>query len=134
MTTIANPVRPGTRVTLPKGTPYRSTNPRIDGVATTKRATTVEVHGSLDGGVQRWDERDTPRGTVLLPVISWVGGGGYWHRTQVTPALLEANGLPPLELPVLDKHARYDIGLGPDDEGLPSLEPGYTDQWEATQR
>lgn len=134
MTTIANPVRIGSTVRIPAGTVYRSMNPRTGSPAVMKRAVTVTVRSASTGGIQRWDERDTPRGTVILPVITWAGGGGYWHRSQVTRALLAANGLPPLELPVLDKVARCDIGLGPDDEDLPSLDPGYTDEWKVTKR
>ena len=50
----------------------------------------------------------------------------------MTPELLAANNLDALTLPKLDKFALYDLGLTEDDldQGLPSLEDGYTDRWE----
>lgn len=127
--TIENPIRRGQRVVIPAGTPFRSMNPRLNGVQITKKTHTVTVHSTDDGHIQRWDERNSPRGTTILPMIDWPGAGGYWTRVQVTPEFLTANDLTPLTMPELDKAERYDIGLGDGDEGLPSLEDGYTNRW-----
>ena len=131
MSRIKNPFSRGQVITIPAGTPFTTTHPGRDGVQVTGRKQQVKVHSVNDGYVQRWDERNIPRGTVHLPEVTWPGTGGYWKDIQVTPELLAANGLPGLELPELDKGARYDVGLDDDDEGLPSLEEGYTNRWKA---
>ena len=131
MSSIKNPIRRGQTITIPAGTPFTTTHPQRDGVQVTGRRQQITVHSVNDGYVQRWDDRDMPRGTVHLPEVIWPGTGGYWKHVQVTPELLAANDLPALELPVLDKHARFDLGLSDEDEGIPSLEDGYTNRRKA---
>ena len=130
-TSINNPISKGDTVTIPAGTPLRSMNPRHEGIQVTRKTRTVTVHHTDAGYIQRWDEHNSPRGTVILPTITWPGGGGYWQTVQVTPDLVAVNGLDPLVMPDLDRVARYEIGLNPDDDAsdLLSFDDGYTNRW-----
>ena len=119
--TIANPFNPGQKVTIPAGTVVHSTAPGRD-VKVSGRTTTVRVNHVHDGWVSELTDYG-PRGTCVLPVITWAGSGGYWHNAQVTPELLEANGLPILAAPDLSPDRRRLLKVAPDPHGP------HTDRW-----
>ena len=94
---------------IPAGTTVRTTHPQhrgTRGTYTASRARRVRPHTVYAGRIVLTEEvrggTTYLPGTVVLPVLEWVGAGGYWCRVQVTPALVEANagwGLPPLPQP-----------------------------------
>lgn len=119
---IANPLRRGDIVLVPKGTVVHTTHPS-GRVQVTKRAQYITVHMAMDGWVSR-DRHDA--GKVLLPVVTWAGTGGYWRDVQLTKAVLDANGLALPAPPGQDGYISSTPLLV-----TPSYDEGYTDEWSA---
>jgi hypothetical protein len=85
---IPNPFIRGQEVVIPAGTPVRH---RGD-VRLSRRTQTITVFSTSNGWLDLWGDRHD-RGAAILPTITWPGSGGYWSDVQVTPELVEANGL-----------------------------------------
>lgn len=124
---IPNPFRRGQQITVPKGTPVRSTDPRHGGRRITGRTQTVTVFAHSPGWVDVWGDHGCGRGFVLLPTVTWPGSSGYWQSVAVTPELCAVNGIEPPMLPearafdgyALDVEPCY--GIGYDNRSLSTL-------------
>lgn len=91
---IDNPFQRGQSLTIPAGTPVRSTNPKHKGeVFTTNRAQTVMVRQVGDGYIDLWDDAKRGIGFIWLPTLTWAGGSGYWSDVKITPEFCEALGV-----------------------------------------
>lgn len=113
MTSVPNPFLPGDKVTLPKGTPVFSMNPRAPrGPSPSKRAQTITVRFADSGYIDWFGDLKKGRGLVVLPVVVWPGAGGYWHRAQVTPELAAAHGHT-MSDPVLDERDLRELEKAP---------------------
>lgn len=125
MTAINNPFRVGQEAIAPAGAVVHSTHPsRAQRIL--KRRQAVTITGSYSGWVDTTNHAGMGLGYVHLPVIEWVGSGGYWQRIQLTDEVLGANDLPPLIIPgatdgIVDGH-QMDV--------IPSVAPGYCNRWE----
>lgn len=123
--TVVNPVKRGSKLTVPAGTVVHSTNPSKRQYVL-KRAQTVLVHHAPDGWIDTVNHFGQGDGYVSLPTISWAGTGGYWCDVQVTPEVAAANGL---ELPTLPGQGGKVGWVGID--VIPSYEDGYCNRWTA---
>jgi hypothetical protein len=128
-TRIANPLTRLASILIPAGTPIRSTNPRqmlrISQRDTRINSRTSPIMGSF-GHVDVWGDRRQGRGFVVLPVLTYVGAGGYYQDVQVTPELCAANGI---EAPVLPQFTDYEQAQL---DTVPDFGPGYDDRLTVT--
>lgn len=69
------PLRPGDRVVIPKGIPFKSTHPQ-KGSGVTGRTYTVEINHLLNG-------YRVESGRDLNPEVRWAGAGCYWKWVDI---------------------------------------------------
>lgn len=119
---VRNPFRQGQRITIPTGTPMRSTNPRKRGVFVSQRLIHVTVFSAYDGYLDMWNDASAGVGYVHLPSISYVGSGDYWHDIKITPELAQIMGGETLTLPTLHPHDHDHLDV------VPCFGPGYDDR------
>lgn len=91
MNQIPSPFTRGQQAHIPAGVTVRSTNPSTPR-RVTKTTRTVTLRDASPGWVDTHGTH-SPRGAVVLPLLTWAGGGGYWQEVRVTPQVLHANGI-----------------------------------------
>ena len=84
------PFKAGDKVTLRKGTHYKSTKGLRAAFKTVGRDHTVHVF-SIDEGCDSYTDHHGSEVPDRTPSITWVGAGGYWHTAEIN-AVLEKDG------------------------------------------
>lgn len=84
---LVNPFTKGETIKIPAGAKYISMAPNVDGLRTTKRASTITIHRTNDS--YTFDEQAHDADVVTE------GTGGYWKHITLSEEILKANGKTP---------------------------------------
>jgi hypothetical protein len=89
---LVNPFKKGDKVTVPAGSQFTTTNPKVHGTQVTKRKVVNEVELDFKSYAKY---RMVGRGSVVSvspPSIYCAGSGSYWKDIVVTEEMILLNG------------------------------------------